>query len=112
MQRLDHHRRLRVILFQQPGALAGTGLTAADAEQAAWAIDTRGQRWRGAAAINAALAAALGCAWLLRLYGVPWIGKAQNGVYAWVARNRGRLPGITPYCSRPGAACVRREIGD
>ena len=68
----------------------------ADAEQAAWVVDPRGQRWRGAAAINAALAAALGWPWLLRLYAVPWIGARQDRVYAWVARHRRRLPGITP----------------
>jgi len=112
VQRLDHHQRLRVIPFQQPGALAGTGLTVADAEQAAWAVDTWGQRWRGAAAINAALAAALGWTWPLRLYAVPWIGRRQDRVYAWLARNRSHLPGVTPYCARPGSACVRREIRD
>ena len=109
MQRLDRRQRLRVIPFQQPGALAGTGLAIADAEQAAWAVDTRGQRWRGAGAINTALAVALGWPWLLRLYAVPWIGRRQERVYAWVARHRSRLPGVTPYCSRPGAACVKRE---
>lgn len=64
-----------------------------------------GTRYRGAAAINAVLGIALGTRMLLRFYQLPMIRQIQDQVYAWVVRNRHRLPGITPYCQQFPADC-------
>ena len=106
VQRLDRHRRVRIVPFQRPGVLAEAGLTVADVEGAAWVVDAGGRRYRGAAAINAAVAAALGWSWLLDVYFWPGVGGVEDAVYAWVARHRSHFPGITPYCQRPGADCA------
>ncbi|MFN8474861.1 MAG: DCC1-like thiol-disulfide oxidoreductase family protein [Anaerolineae bacterium] len=105
VQRLDRHQRVHIVPFQQPGVLTDAGLTVAQAEGAAWVVDGRGRRYRGAAAINAALAAALGWPWLLSAYFWPGVMGVEDAVYAWVARNRSHFPGLTPYCDRPGAHC-------
>lgn len=107
MQRLDRHRRVWAIPFQQPGAPALLGLTYAEAEQAAWAIDPARTLYRGAGAINAALTVALGWSWLLTFYNLPLVRQVQDWVYDWVVRNRSHLPGLTPPCSRPGANCIQ-----
>ena len=105
VQRLDRHQRVRLVPFQQPGVLAEAKLTVADTEGAAWVVDAAGRRYRGAAAINAALAAALGWPPLLDVYFWPGVIAVEDAVYAWVARNRRHFPGVTPYCQRPGATC-------
>lgn len=106
VKRLDRHHRVWAIPFQQPGAPAVVGITYADAEQAAWAIDARRTRYRGAGAIDAALAYALGWPWLLRLDEIPALRRWQDAVYAWVARNRSHFPGFTPYCQQYPQKCA------
>ena len=81
------------------------GLTFALCEQAAWAITASGRRYRGAGAINAALATALGVRLPLRLYRLPGIHQFQNRVYAWTARHRYRFPGTTPHCASHPQDC-------
>ncbi|MCW5853106.1 MAG: DUF393 domain-containing protein [Anaerolineae bacterium] len=105
MQRLDSRHRLWLAPFQEPGAPARLGLTFAEAEQAAWAMDAYGLRFRGAAAIFAALAVALGWPWLLRLYELPLLRALADHAYAWVAAHRSRFPGLTPYCQRHPQRC-------
>ena len=39
VQRLDRRRQVHIVPFQQPGVLAETGLTVAQAEGAAWVVD-------------------------------------------------------------------------
>ena len=83
------------------------GLSAAECDAAAWAVvpDPDGRRFRGAAAVNAALAAVLGT-WLpVRLYGLPVIQQIQDAAYAWIARNRGRLRGDVPFCRQHPERC-------
>jgi len=91
--------------FQRPGLPASVGLTIADCEGAAWAIAPDGSRFRGAAAINATLGAALGVRLPLAMYRLPPIGRIEDRLYALVARHRHRLPGGTPHCARYPADC-------
>ena len=103
---LDHHRRVTAVPSQKPGILADLGLSREQAEAAAWAIEPDGRRHRGAAAVNAALAAALGTALPLRFYGLPGVRSLQDRVYAWVATHRSHFPGDAPYCKQHPDECA------
>ena len=83
------------------------GLTLAQCEAAAWAIapGPHRTRYRGAGAVNAALAVALGTRLPLRLYLAPGIRQTQDAVYALVTRIRSRLPGDPPYCEQHPDRC-------
>lgn len=102
---LDRARRVTAVPFQQPGIPATYGLTIAQCEAAAWAITPGGQRYAGAAAVNVTLSAALGTRLPFWIYRVPGIQHLQDAAYAWVVRNRHRLPGDTPYCDQHPEQC-------
>jgi predicted DCC family thiol-disulfide oxidoreductase YuxK len=105
LEALDRHRRVEVVPFQKSGVPASVGLTVEECETTAWAIAPDGGRYRGAAAANAAVAAALGTPLPLILYSLPGIRQLQNLVYSLVASNRARLPGDRPYCAQHPAEC-------
>jgi predicted DCC family thiol-disulfide oxidoreductase YuxK len=63
-----------------------------------------GSRAEAAEAINAALAAALGTHAPRHVYRVTW--RAQEWLYRWVADNRYRLRGATPWCEQHPADCT------
>jgi hypothetical protein len=95
-----------VVPYQKSGVPASAGLSVEQCESAAWAVepgDAPGQsrhRWRGAGAINASLAVALGLKLPLSFYGLPGVRWVQERAYDLVAANRGRLPGDEPYCEQ------------
>jgi predicted DCC family thiol-disulfide oxidoreductase YuxK len=92
--------------FQQAGVAESAGVSRADLARAVfWEGDDGGRYW-GAEAINAALSAALGNSLLLRLYRLPGIRRLEDRVYRWVADNRYRLPGVTPWCSSHPEHCL------
>ena len=109
VERLDRHQRVQLVPFQARGALTTAGLSQPEAETAAWAFTPGGKRYRGAAAVNLALAVALGSRLPLILYRLPGLRQLQDVVYAAVARHRHRLPGVRPYCQEHPEAC--REAG-
>ena len=98
-----------MVPFQKPGAPEAHGLTVAQCEGAAWAIAPDGRRHRAAAAIELALAVALGTGLPLWFYAIPGVRQSQEGVYRWVAANRSRFPGDTPYCEQFPDECGSRE---
>lgn len=105
LRALDRQRRVTALPFQRPGAPPSHGLTVAQCEGAAWAVTPSGRRHRGAAAVALALAVALGTSLPLWLYALPGSRQLQEGVYALVAANRGRLPGDRPYCEQHPEEC-------
>jgi predicted DCC family thiol-disulfide oxidoreductase YuxK len=72
--------------------------TEAALEQA-WAVDSRGDRYAGAGAINAALSGVLGTRIPLFVYRIWGIRQLQDLLYRWVAANRHRLPGKGGSCA-------------
>lgn len=105
-------RRGRIVLhpFQRPGVLERFGLTEAEARNAAWAFEERSPgvppiRHRGAAAVARAFDAALGVRACAPLYRVPPLRWAADRAYRWVAENRYRLRGTTPWCARYPEDC-------
>jgi predicted DCC family thiol-disulfide oxidoreductase YuxK len=105
LKALDRDRRVTAVPFQKTGVPAAVGLTVKECEASAWAIAPDGGRYRGAEAVNAVVAAALGTTIPLLVYSLPGIRQLQDFVYYLVASNRGRLPGDRPYCAQHPAEC-------
>lgn len=89
---------------QAHGVHARTGLTAAQTERAAWTV-TGDVRAGGPRAVGLFLAVAWNSrlpllAW--RVPGAPWL---LDRIYEWIARNRHRFPGQTPWCNEHPEAC-------
>jgi predicted DCC family thiol-disulfide oxidoreductase YuxK len=104
VQRLNSRNRFDVLPWQTPGLLQRVKLTAEQGMEAAWYIDESGRKYRGAAAINAALAALGGVFYLASIpYRIPGLTQLEDAVYAWVARNRHRMPGASNACRLPEA---------
>ena len=105
MKALDRDRRVAVVPYQKPGVPASVGLSVEQCEEAVWAVAPDGRRYRGAAAINASLAVALGIQLPLSFYELPGVGGLQERLYDLIAANRHRLPGDVPYCERHPDQC-------
>jgi predicted DCC family thiol-disulfide oxidoreductase YuxK len=105
LKALDRNRRVTAVPFQKSGIPASVGLTLEECKASAWAIAPEGERYRGAEAMNALVACALGSALPLLLYNLPGIRQMQDFIYSLIASNRSRLPGDTPYCAQHPAEC-------
>ena len=105
LKTLDRNRRVTAVPFQKSGTPASVGLTLEECKASAWAIAPEGERYRGAEAMNALVACALGSALPLLLYNLPGIRQMQDFIYFLIASNRSRLPGDTPYCAQHPAEC-------
>jgi predicted DCC family thiol-disulfide oxidoreductase YuxK len=105
LEALDRNRRVTAVPFQKSSVPASVGLTLQECKAAAWAIASDGGRYRGAEAVNAVVAAALGSTLPLLLYSLPGIRQLLDFIYYLVASNRSRLPGDPPYCSQHPAEC-------
>jgi predicted DCC family thiol-disulfide oxidoreductase YuxK len=93
---------VRVIPFQRAD-LASLGLTLEQVEEAVWWVGADGRRARGHWAVAAALQASRGL-WrsLGTVLNARAVAPAASRAYAWVARNRHRLPGGAPECRPDG----------
>jgi predicted DCC family thiol-disulfide oxidoreductase YuxK len=99
---------------QTRGLIERAGLTRAQVDRAAWAIDRAGRRYAGAAAVNRTLAELRGWRCLAGLYRLPGVRQIEDLGYTLFAANRGRFArwGAVPGCQRPGADCVASGTGD
>ena len=88
VERHDDRGQVSARPNQEPGLIDALGLTRAEVDRAAWAID-RGGRFEGAAAVSRVLRE-LGGGWRLlgSLYLLPPIGWLENRYYRRVARKR------------------------
>src|ERR1700760_4279617 len=105
LARWDRTGHLRIEPFQTPESaeqLSGTD----DVSESAWWLDSSGQIFAGAHAMNAALSAALGTQLPLRFYRLPGVGWLQNVVYRWVATHRYHFRGVTPLCEAQPERCA------
>jgi predicted DCC family thiol-disulfide oxidoreductase YuxK len=89
VERHDRPGRVSVRRNQEAGLIEGLGLTRAEVGRAAWAVESGGGKFEGAAAINRVLRE-LGAGWAVAatLYRVPPIRWAEDRYYARVARRR------------------------
>ena len=95
---VDRRRLIETAPYQRPGVPEQLGISREQCSTSVQWRGTDGSRAEGAAAINAALAFALGSRWPERIYRRS--AGVQQRAYRWVAENRRRLPGITPWCTR------------
>jgi predicted DCC family thiol-disulfide oxidoreductase YuxK len=102
--RMDRTGKLHTEVLQSPGAAQRLGIAPASLLESVRWLDSSGAVYSGAEAANAALSAAIGTRIPLAIYRIPGIRYIEDVVYRWVAANRYRFPGTTPYCeSHPGA---------
>lgn len=99
---------MRVLPNQLPGLRQRAGLSREQLDRAAWAIDSTGTRYAGAAAANRVLRELPRWRWYARLYDFPPFGWLEDRAYDWIAAHRGRFSatGVVPECERPGVECV------
>jgi predicted DCC family thiol-disulfide oxidoreductase YuxK len=102
--RMDRTGNLRTETLQSPGAAQRLGIAPTSLLESVRWLDSSGAVYSGAEAANAAFSAAIGSRIPLAIYRIPGIRFIEEAAYRWVAANRYRFPGTTPYCeSHPGA---------
>jgi predicted DCC family thiol-disulfide oxidoreductase YuxK len=106
IKRFDRKRRITAVPDQMPGVPTSAGLAVEEYERAAWAVTPEGRRYRGAGAVNLAVAVALGTNLPYAFYRLPLVKRAQDRAYDWIAANRHRLPGDEPHCSQHPGECA------
>ena len=89
VERRDRRERVSVRANQQAGLIESVGLTREEVGRAAWAVESGGRKFEGAAAINRVLRE-LGGVWRLlgSLYLMPPLGWVEDRYYGRVARKR------------------------
>ena len=105
LARLDRRHRISTVPFQQPGVPENAGVGRDELARSVYWLDDDGSRCAGAEAVNAALSAIFGSTVPRRVYRVPGMRQVQDAVYRWVADNRHRLPGATPWCTSHPDSC-------
>lgn len=105
LARLDRHHRVSTVPLQGRGVAENAGVSRQRLAESVYWLDDDGSRCWGAEAANAAICAAIGSPVLLRLYRLPGIRPLQDAIYRWVAANRHRLPGTTPWCTTHPDGC-------
>ena len=108
MQARDPANRVLALPNQTPELCARLGLTRADVDRAAWALDAVGGRYAGAAAINRVLAELPRWRWLALPGRLPPLLWLEERGYDWFAANRHYFArfGSAPACGRPGVHCT------
>jgi len=103
--RLNRTGRVQTETLQSPGTAERLGIAPTSLLDSVRWLDSSGNVYSGAEAANAALSAAIGSRVPLAIYRIPAIRSAQEAIYRWVAANRYRFPGTTPYCESHPSAC-------
>lgn len=98
---LDVFRRITFVNSHDPAALAETGVSFADAEQAAYAVRPDGKQFAGFDAFRQVAWQLPLTAPLAPLLYVPPIPQLGRRAYAWIKDNRARLPVAPRYRAKP-----------
>ena len=103
--RIDRTGNLQTEALQSPGAAQRLGIASSSLLESVRWLDSSGAVYSGAEAANAAFSAAIGSRIPLVIYRIPGIRFIEEAIYRWVAANRYRFPGTTPYCESHPSAC-------
>jgi predicted DCC family thiol-disulfide oxidoreductase YuxK len=105
LNKLDRTGKLHSEPLQRPGSAQRLGISSAELLESVRWLDSSGEVYSGAKAANAALSVAIGSRIPLRIYRIPGVRLIEEAVYRWIAANRYRFPGTTPYCESHPQAC-------
>jgi predicted DCC family thiol-disulfide oxidoreductase YuxK len=105
LRRFNRTGRVHTEPLQSAGTAERLGISPEKLLESVWWLDSSGAVCGGAEAVNAAVAAGLGTRLPTAIYRVPGAGRLEEAVYGWVAANRYRFPGTTPYCEAHPVAC-------
>jgi predicted DCC family thiol-disulfide oxidoreductase YuxK len=103
--KMDRTGKLHTEALQSPGAAQRLGIAPASLLESVRWLDSSGAVYSGAEAANAAFSAAVGSRIPLAIYRIPGVRSIEEAMYRWVAANRYRFPGTTPYCESHPSAC-------
>jgi predicted DCC family thiol-disulfide oxidoreductase YuxK len=103
--RMDRTGNLQTEPLQSPGTAQRLGIVPTSLLESVRWLDSSGAVYSGAEAANAAVSAAIGTRIPLAIYRIPGVGFIEEAAYRWVAANRYRFPGTTPYCQSHPNAC-------
>jgi predicted DCC family thiol-disulfide oxidoreductase YuxK len=103
--RMDRTGNLQTEALQSPGTAQRLGIAPTSLLESVRWLDSSGAVYSGAEAANAAVSAAIGTRIPLAIYRIPGVGFIEEAIYRWVAANRYRFPGTTPYCQSHPSAC-------
>jgi predicted DCC family thiol-disulfide oxidoreductase YuxK len=103
--KMDRTGNLQTEALQSPGTAQRLGIAPTSLLESVRWLDSSGAVYSGAEAANAALSAAIGTRIPLVIYRIPGIRFFEEAIYRWVAANRYRFPGTTPYCESHPSAC-------
>jgi predicted DCC family thiol-disulfide oxidoreductase YuxK len=105
LDRLDRTGKLQSEPLQSPGTSQRLAISSSELLDSVRWLDSSGDVYSGAEAANAALSAAIGNRIPLIIYRLPGVRYIEEAIYRWVAANRYRFPGTTPYCQSHPSAC-------
>jgi predicted DCC family thiol-disulfide oxidoreductase YuxK len=108
--RLNRTGRLRTEPLQKPGTAELLDVDPEQLMKSAWWLDSSGEVFAGAKAVNAAVSSALGTRLPLRIYGLPVMSWVQELVYRWIATHRYRFRGVTPLCESAPGECTAPQV--
>lgn len=103
--KLNRTGEVRTEPLQVEGAADRLGIRPSQLLETSRWLDSSGEVYSGAEAVNAAVSVAIGTRLPLKFYRLPVIRSLQDAVYRWVADHRYRFPGTTPYCESHPVAC-------
>jgi predicted DCC family thiol-disulfide oxidoreductase YuxK len=103
--KMDRTGNLQTEALQSPGAAQRLGIAPTSLLESVRWLDSSGAVYSGAEAANAAFSVAIGTRIPLAIYRIPGVGFIEEAIYRWVAANRHRFPGTTPYCQSHPSAC-------
>jgi predicted DCC family thiol-disulfide oxidoreductase YuxK len=103
--KMDRTGNLQTEALQSPGTAQRLGIAPTSLLESVRWLDSSGAVYSGAEAANAAVSAAIGTRIPLVIYRIPGVRSIEEAVYRWVAANRYRFPGTTPYCQSHPSAC-------
>ncbi len=103
--KIDRTGNLQTEALQSPGTAQRLGIAPTSLLESVRWLDASGAVYSGAEAANAAVSAAIGTRIPLAIYRIPGIRFIEEAIYRWVAANRYRFPGTTPYCQSHPSAC-------
>jgi predicted DCC family thiol-disulfide oxidoreductase YuxK len=109
LERRDRHHWLRPVACQTVHGVGRFGLTPRDCLASVWAITPGGRKEAGAQAATLIASVLLQRQWPVTLGRMPGVRHVLALGYRTVARNRHRLPGMTPWCDSHPGQCIAHE---